>query len=99
MRYIIQILHLSHFIGTSLAASIIWIVEFMPVASFDSQVDVLSRAQHKNLVSLIGYCSESKNLMLIYEHMSGGSLWDSLHGEYIVEQDVWLSCCILILIT
>nr|UVI02243.1 LRR1 [Picea wilsonii] len=48
---------------------------------FLNEVDVLSRAQHKNLVSLIGYCSESKNLMLVYEHMSGGSLWDSLHGR------------------
>jgi len=48
---------------------------------FLNEVDVLSRAQHRNLVSLIGYCSESKNLMLIYEHMSGGSLWDSLHGR------------------
>ena len=51
--------------------------------ALDSQVDLLSRVHHKNLLSLIGYCNESKEVMLIYELMSGGSLRDHLYGEYI----------------
>ena len=48
---------------------------------FDKQVDLLSRVNHKNLVSLLGYCNESRELMLVYEHMSGGSLKDHLYGK------------------
>jgi len=44
------------------------------------QVDVLSRVHHKNLVALVGYCQEQKQI-LIYEYMHNGSLFDHLHGE------------------
>lgn len=53
---------------------------------FINEVDVHSEAKHANLMPLLGYCTESKNPMLIYEHMSGGSLWDRLHGY---EKDDW----------
>ncbi|CAN5964096.1 unnamed protein product, partial [Sphagnum jensenii] len=43
-------------------------------------VDVLSRANHQNLVSLIGYCLEDDQQMLIYEYMHKGSLYDHLYG-------------------
>lgn len=45
------------------------------------QVDLLSKIDHRNLVSLLGYCNETKEVMLIYEHMSGGSLRDHLYGK------------------
>lgn len=65
------------------------------MASLDGQVDLLSRVHHRNLVSLLGYCNESKELMLVYEHMSGGSLRDHLYGKYVAERRPRLSCCIL----
>ncbi|XP_057846890.1 probable LRR receptor-like serine/threonine-protein kinase At5g48740 [Cryptomeria japonica] len=42
--------------------------------------DLLSRLNHKNLVWLLGYCNSSKELMLVYEYVGGGSLRDYLHG-------------------
>lgn len=48
---------------------------------FLNEVDLLSRIHHRNLVSLLGYCNETRELMLIYEHMSGGSLKDQLYGD------------------
>jgi hypothetical protein len=45
-----------------------------------TQVDVLSRVSHRNLVSLIGYCHEDNQQMLIYEFMHKGSLRDHLYG-------------------
>lgn len=51
---------------------------------FINEVHVLSKAQHENfenLMPLLGYCIKSKKPMLIYKHMSGGSLWDRLHGS------------------
>eukprot|EP01018_Ginkgo_biloba_P040774 Gb_37625 [translate_table: standard] len=50
------------------------------VREFLNELDLLSRIHHKNLVSLFGYCSESRQLMLVYEYMPGGSLKDHLYG-------------------
>jgi hypothetical protein len=46
-----------------------------------SQVDVLSRVRHRNLVALVGYCQEDKQQILIYEYMKNGSLYDQLFGK------------------
>ncbi len=35
---------------------------------------------HRNLVSLIGYCWEKDHLALVYEYMSSGNLSDYLRG-------------------
>ncbi|KAH6558004.1 hypothetical protein KP509_1Z082600 [Ceratopteris richardii] len=43
------------------------------------KVDLLSRVHHRNLVDLIGYSNED-NLILVYEFMPSGSLFDCLHG-------------------
>ncbi|XP_057861604.2 probable LRR receptor-like serine/threonine-protein kinase At4g29180 [Cryptomeria japonica] len=49
-------------------------------SEFLNEIDLLSRVHHKNLVSLLGYCNESRALMLVYEYMLGGSLKDHLYG-------------------
>ncbi|KAH7387983.1 hypothetical protein KP509_16G052000 [Ceratopteris richardii] len=40
---------------------------------------MLSLLHHDNLVSLIGYCAEGEQRLLVYEYMSQGSLEDHLH--------------------
>jgi serine/threonine protein kinase len=50
------------------------------VHEFLNEVDLLSRIHHRNLVSLLGYCNETREVMLIYDYMSGGSLRDHLYG-------------------
>nr|PNR58102.1 hypothetical protein PHYPA_005097 [Physcomitrium patens] len=49
-------------------------------SEFFTEVDLLSRIHHKNLVSLIGYCQEKDNQTLIYEYFPNGSLRDHLYG-------------------
>ncbi|MCO5595214.1 hypothetical protein L7F22_049253 [Adiantum nelumboides] len=44
-----------------------------------SEVELLSRLHHANLVSLLGYCIEYREYILVYEFMSKGSLYDILH--------------------
>ncbi|XP_021754828.1 L-type lectin-domain containing receptor kinase IX.1-like [Chenopodium quinoa] len=39
-----------------------------------SEVKVISRLRHKNLVQLLGWCHERGDLLLVYEFMSNGSL-------------------------
>ncbi|GLJ05834.1 hypothetical protein SUGI_0026370 [Cryptomeria japonica] len=51
------------------------------VAQFLNEIDLLSRVHHKNLVALLGYCNESRDLMLIYEYMPGSSLNHRLYDR------------------
>ncbi|GLJ11232.1 hypothetical protein SUGI_0147910 [Cryptomeria japonica] len=48
---------------------------------FKAEVEALSRAQHKNLVSLQGYCRYGNYRLLIYSYMENGSLDYWLHEK------------------
>ncbi|KAE9622314.1 putative protein kinase RLK-Pelle-LRR-VIII-1 family [Lupinus albus] len=43
---------------------------------FLTEIELLSRLHHRNLVSLIGYCNEAGEQMLVYEFMPNGTLRD-----------------------
>ncbi|KAF2317296.1 hypothetical protein GH714_019573 [Hevea brasiliensis] len=45
---------------------------------FKTEIKLLSRVHHKNLVSLVGFCYELDEQMLVYEHISNGNLKDSI---------------------
>jgi len=47
---------------------------------FKTEIELLSRVHHKNLVSLLGFCVEQGEQMLVYEYMPNGSLKESLSG-------------------
>nr|XP_017253382.1 PREDICTED: L-type lectin-domain containing receptor kinase IX.1-like [Daucus carota subsp. sativus] len=44
------------------------------IKEYASEVRIISRLRHKNLVQLIGWCHEQNNLLLVYEYMQNGSL-------------------------
>nr|CAB3445627.1 unnamed protein product [Digitaria exilis] len=48
---------------------------------FTAEVEVLSMAQHDNLVPLWGYCVQGDSWFLIYSFMENGSLDDWLHNR------------------
>ncbi|CAJ1835648.1 unnamed protein product [Sphenostylis stenocarpa] len=48
---------------------------------FLTEVLLLGRLHHRNLVNLLGYCVDKGQLMLVYEFMSNGSLENLLYGE------------------
>ncbi|KAI5333579.1 PREDICTED: calcium/calmodulin-regulated [Prunus dulcis] len=48
---------------------------------FQTEVKLLGRLHHRNLVNLIGYCAEKGQHMLIYVYMSKGSLASHLYSE------------------
>jgi len=50
---------------------------------FCSEVEVLSCAQHRNVVMLIGFCVEDKRRLLVYEYICNGSLDSHLYGKPI----------------
>ncbi|OAY33126.1 G-type lectin S-receptor-like serine/threonine-protein kinase LECRK1 [Manihot esculenta] len=45
---------------------------------FQTEVKVIGKTHHKNLVRLLGYCNEGPHRLLVYEYMSNGSLADVL---------------------
>jgi serine/threonine protein kinase len=51
------------------------------IKEYASEVKIISRLRHRNLVQLIGWCHERGELLLIYEFMPNGSLDSHLFTE------------------
>ncbi|KAH9709107.1 putative serine/threonine-protein kinase PBL28 [Citrus sinensis] len=58
---------------------------------FRVEVDILSRLDHPNLVSLIGYCADGKHRFLVYEYMQKGNLQDHLNGWFYRQNQICLT--------
>ncbi|KAG6788510.1 hypothetical protein POTOM_004577 [Populus tomentosa] len=46
-----------------------------------AEVEVLGNVRHRNIVRLLGCCSNRECTMLLYEYMPNGNLEDLLHGK------------------
>jgi hypothetical protein len=51
---------------------------------YTSEVKIISRLRHRNLVQLIGWCHEGRELLLVYELMPRGSLDTHLYNQDVL---------------
>ncbi|XP_006358563.1 probable leucine-rich repeat receptor-like protein kinase At5g49770, partial [Solanum tuberosum] len=56
---------------------------------FKSEIELLSRIHHKNVVGLAGFCFDRAEQMLVYEYIPNGTLKDGLSGKTGIRLD-WM---------
>ncbi|KAF5727990.1 leucine-rich repeat receptor-like serine/threonine-protein kinase [Tripterygium wilfordii] len=67
--------------GETLAVKVLAMDSKQGEKEFQTEVMLLGRLHHRNLVNLVGYCAEKGQHMLIYVYMSKGSLAFHLYNE------------------
>ncbi|KAL5553088.1 hypothetical protein UlMin_040489 [Ulmus minor] len=68
--------------GREVAVKRLYEHNYKRVEQFMNEIEILTRLQHKNLVSLYGCTSrQSRELLLVYEYIPNGTVADHLHGD------------------
>ncbi|XP_075659549.1 receptor-like protein kinase FERONIA [Castanea sativa] len=66
------------------------------VQEFKTEIEILSQLRHHHLVSLIGYCNDVNEMILVYDFMPGGTLCSHLYNtdKTSLSWDLRLQICL-----
>ncbi|XP_021734594.1 rust resistance kinase Lr10-like isoform X1 [Chenopodium quinoa] len=48
---------------------------------FIAEIEIITTINYKNIITLVGFCFDEVNLILVYDFLSRGSLEENLHGN------------------
>lgn len=57
---------------------------------FSSEVDLLAKIDHRNLVKLLGYLDKGDERIIITEYVPNGTLREHLDGKAHLVYNIWL---------
>ncbi|XP_071719612.1 probable receptor-like protein kinase At5g61350 [Rutidosis leptorrhynchoides] len=57
---------------------------------FIAEIEILSRCKHPNIVSLVGFCDEGRDMIIVYDLASNGSLDDYLGATSKMTTFTWV---------
>ena len=52
------------------------------IEQFKTEITVITKVQHRNLVKLLGYCIHGEDRLLVYELLPNSSLDSFIFGEF-----------------
>ncbi|XP_062188368.1 cysteine-rich receptor-like protein kinase 44 [Phragmites australis] len=65
-----------------------------PFSHFESEIELIPKLRHANIVKLLGYCSQKSERILVFEYMPNGSLDSFIYGERAMEAPLdWPKRC------
>ncbi|KAK3224486.1 hypothetical protein Dsin_011511 [Dipteronia sinensis] len=76
-------------IGMAVAIKIYYPETIQAFDQWQSEVNILGRRYHPNLIDLLGYCWEEEKLVLVYEFMQKGSLENHLFQSDVFKPLSW----------
>lgn len=66
--------------GKELAFKFLRRCDAVLLEDFISEIEIITNLNHRNIISLYGFCFENHHLVLVYDFLSKGSLEENLHG-------------------
>ncbi|KAI5058092.1 hypothetical protein GOP47_0026262 [Adiantum capillus-veneris] len=53
------------------------------------ELDILGKVSHRHIVKLLGWCSNGRSYLLLYDYMPNGSLGQLIDGSSTLVKDTW----------